>query len=236
VVIAFFAIRLGTASVFTAANPHASKPSETTLVSSADDDDSFFSHLLHNEVRVNSTGVNVPYQPFQIDLNTALQVVTVSGIYACIISALTVGFMLIVAKSMILIALILSMAASLGWTLLGFAIKPFGLITMIGFMFLLGILIFTLWTWDRIHFWSINLFVALSGLSVIPFLGTLVFTSVAFGWCILWSMAFVGIIDALDAPCTPLAQDDCGADFWVYLALLFSLIWTNLVIKVGGIL
>ena len=206
--IIFCAIRFGRVSVFT---NHPVSTTATIEPDNVDDADH--------------------YESFQIDYKTVIEIVGITGMYACILSTLTVGFMLILAKSLIQSALIFTMLAALAWACIGLAIEPYGLVATSGFCALCLTLAYTLWVWDRIPFAATNLHTALCAMRgssdiLLMGMGMLVVTV---GWCIVWSLAFIGIVDTMDA----YYQSNSGAHVLVYIVLVFSLWWTNVVIKVS---
>jgi len=174
---------------------------------------------------------------FTIDYKNVLAITFFAGFYACILSYISFGFMLILARSLIIIMLIFSILVSLAWGLIGLTADPYGVIALMGFAALLSTLGYTMYSWNRIPFAATNLYTALTAMRCtadITILGLLSLV-VAFGWCLLWSMAFIGIVnDHNDKDCD--TKDACQAHVSrnhipLYLLLLLSFHWTTMVIK-----
>jgi hypothetical protein len=214
--ILFCAVRFGSVTFFTKNRDSA----QATQISSPS-----------NGTLINDSASQQQYESFQIDYRTVVKIASIAGLYASILSTLTVGFMLILAKSLIQSALICTMLAELAWALLGLAIDPNGIITILGCCALALTLAYTLWVWELIPFAATNLYTALCALRgssdvLLLGMGMLVFT---IAWCLLWSIAFIGIVDTMDA----CFEADCGAPFYLYVGMVFSFCWTNIVITVS---
>jgi hypothetical protein len=115
--ILFCAVRFGSVTFFTKNRDSA----QATQISSPS-----------NGTLINDSASQQQYGSFQIDYRTVVKIASIAGLYASILSTLTVGFMLILAKSLIQSALICTMLAELAWALLGLAIDPNGIITILG--------------------------------------------------------------------------------------------------------
>mmetsp|Transcript_13595 Transcript_13595/g.37566 ORF Transcript_13595/g.37566 Transcript_13595/m.37566 type:complete len:1008 (-) Transcript_13595:126-3149(-) len=174
---------------------------------------------------------------FTIDYKNVLAITFFAGFYACILSYISFGFMLILARSLILIMLIFSILVSLAWGIIGLTADPYGIISVMGFAALLSTLGYTMYTWSRIPFAATNLYTALTAMRCtadITILGLLSLV-VAFGWCLLWSMAFIGIVNNFNhEECD--TKDACHAHVSrnhipLYLLFLLSFHWTTMVIK-----
>jgi len=180
---------------------------------------------------------------FTIDYKNVIALCGITGFYACIISMLTVGFMLIIAKSLIQTVLVFSVVLSLGWGVIGLSLGDHSVIPFLGFVALFLTLGYTIIVWDRIPFAATNLHTALCAMRCtadITLVG-LGFVVVTFLWCWTWCTAFIGVVDNINTiDCTgPDRNDDdyeCVKEanryhWWVYALLLFSFYWTNLVLK-----
>jgi hypothetical protein len=174
---------------------------------------------------------------FTIDYQNVIALVGISGFYACILAYITFGFMLILARSLIQITLIFSIVLALAWGLVGLVLDPYGMISVVAFAALLLTLGYTMFNWNRIPFAATNLYTALCAMRCtadITILG-LVSLITAFGWCIIWSMAFTGVVNSFNnVDCD--TQDKCqphvkSSHIPLYLLFLFSFHWTNGVIK-----
>ncbi|KAL7565983.1 hypothetical protein ACA910_011006 [Epithemia clementina (nom. ined.)] len=174
---------------------------------------------------------------FTIDYKNVLAITFFAGFYACVLSYISFGFMLILARSLILIMLIFSILVALAWGIIGLTLDPYGVISVMGFAALLSTLGYTMYSWHRIPFAATNLYTALTAMRCtadITILGLLSLV-VAFGWCLLWSMAFIGIVNAFnDNDCTN--KDYCRAHvntrhIPILVLLLISFHWTTMVMK-----
>lgn len=182
---------------------------------------------------------------FTIDYQNVLNLCGITGFYACVLSVLTVGFMLIIAKSLIQTVLVFSIVLSLAWGLIGASIPVHHFtIPIMGFIAFFVTVGYTIMVWDRIPFAATNLNTTLCALRstadiTIVGLGMLI---LAFAWCILWSTAFIGIVDTINTrDCGGIDDDDSycttqatHSHIMLYILLVTSFFWTNLVIKVGS--
>lgn len=174
---------------------------------------------------------------FTIDYRNAIALIGASGIYACVLSYLSFGFMLIMSRALIHVTLVFSILLSVAWGMLGLTIDPYGMISIMGFGALLLTLAYTIYNWQRVPFASTNLHTALCAMrctSDITILG-MAAIMVSFAWCILWSMAFIGSVDMYDpGKCTN--QRLCLFEvpmlrIGLYGFFIISFYWTNTVIK-----
>eukprot|EP00546_Thalassionema_frauenfeldii_P008208 CAMPEP_0178914638 /NCGR_PEP_ID=MMETSP0786-20121207/11545_1 /TAXON_ID=186022 /ORGANISM="Thalassionema frauenfeldii, Strain CCMP 1798" /LENGTH=586 /DNA_ID=CAMNT_0020587585 /DNA_START=198 /DNA_END=1958 /DNA_ORIENTATION=- len=209
-VVVLYAIRSGIFSVFSTYN---------------DDDDLSSSEQNDQDIIIATTADS--NASFHIDYQTVVELIIILGFYATILSILTMGFMLILARSLLQTALILTTVTAFGWGLIGLAMEPFYIIPMMGFGALLVTLAYSLWVWDRIPFAGINLYTALCGVRSTLFilLVGMLMSLVAFGWFIFWSMALIGVVDNFGY---------CIHDYYAiffYAFMIISLCWTHLVIK-----
>eukprot|EP00977_Amphora_coffeiformis_P020394 scaffold8210_cov175-Amphora_coffeaeformis.AAC.2 len=184
-----------------------------------------------------NTSTGVDSSLFTIDYKNVLALTFFTGLYACVLAYLSFGFMLIISRSLIQIMLIISIVVSLGWGLIGLSLDPYGLIADMGFGAFLVTLGYTMFSWNRIPFSATNLYTALCAMRCtadITILG-LMSLVVAFGWCLLWCTAFVGVVNSFNnSDCDK--NDKCSAHVSeghipILLLFLFSFHWTTMVIK-----
>jgi len=174
---------------------------------------------------------------FTFDYENVVSLVGITGFYACIFTYISFGFMLILARALIQVMLVFSILMSLAWGIIGLTLDPYGVISVMGFAALLLTLGYTMYNWNRIPFAATNLHTALSAIRCTADITILCVISllVAFGWCMVWSTAFVGIVNAINAAeCNQ--KDACEPHLTLrhtplYLLLLFSFYWTHLVIR-----
>lgn len=174
---------------------------------------------------------------FTIDYKNVIALSSIAGIYSCVLTYISFGFMLILSRSLIQVMLVFSILVSLAWGVIGLTLDPYGVISLMGFAALLLTLGYTMYNWNRIPFAATNLYTALSAMRCtadITLLG-LMGLLVSFGWCMIWTMAFVGIVNSFNNmecdeknKCHPHVAT---VDLPIYLVLLLSFYWTNMVIK-----
>jgi hypothetical protein len=175
--------------------------------------------------------------PFSIDKKNIFKLFTISGIYACVTSYLSIGFMLIVARSLIPIMLVFTILLALCWGVFGLTVFPYGFISFFGFSFLILSLGYALVCWNRIPFCSTNLYTAICALRhttgiLLVGIGSL---WISFLWCLVWAIAVMGIFN-MDNSVDCQLQSDCEAQVagdhtWELAILIVSFYWTNMVIK-----
>jgi hypothetical protein len=208
----------------------------TTTASTSSSTSTTFSHS-NLTLSLDETPLQVAAS-FAIDYQNVITVFCVSGIYACVLSYLSFGFMLIIARSLIQITLIFSVLLALLWGLCGMTLlDPYKVITIMGFSAFLLALGYTVYNWNSIPFAATNLNTALCAMRctadiILLGMGTLV---VAFLWCLIWSVAVIGLINSGNS-------DEClqggmcdphmvNRNIPSYILLLISFCWTNMVIK-----
>jgi len=174
---------------------------------------------------------------FMFDYQNVVELVVVTGFYACILTYISFGFMLILAKALIQLMLVFSVLLALAWGLIGLSLDPYGVISIIGFAALLLTLGYAMYNWNQIPFAATNLYTALCAMRCtadITILG-LASLAVAFAWSVVWSIAFVGLANALNHMECENANACDPHVVWRYsplfLLLLLSFHWTNTVIK-----
>lgn len=163
-----------------------------------------------------------------IDYRNVIVLCVINSLYASILSAITIGFMLILARSLIQVSLVFSVIMSAAWAIVGWALTPNNVVPLLGIVFLILSLGYTVIVWDRIPFAATNLNTGLCAMRCtadIIFLGIGMLV-VAFAWCVLWAVAFVGLHEAMNV-----GEVEAAGTTFVYIALLLSFFWTNEVIK-----
>lgn len=186
----------------------------------------------------NNTSVATSYT-FTIDYKHITAIVTIAGFYACILTYVSFGFMMILARALIQIILIFSVLLALAWGVIGLTLDPYGFISIMGFLSLLLTLGYSIASWNRIPFAATNLHTAACAMRCTTDITILALLSllVAFAWCIIWTTAFVGIVNNFNrAECNHSIVVDCQphinyGHIPLYIVLLISFHWTNTVIK-----
>ena len=208
------------------------------LSSQTADDDSALTKFVNDNVK-GAQHISHVATSFVLNYRTVMSIVGITGFYACMISLVTVGFMLIIAKSLIETALIFCILLSLAWGVIGYVVEPqHYLVPTMGFVALFLFMGYTMLVWDRIPFSAANLNTALCAMrstADITLLG-MTMLAVAFAWCLVWCMAFIGLVDELDE-CEPgnmLCRHESGhGHVFIILFFIFSFCWTNMVINVS---
>eukprot|EP00980_Cylindrotheca_fusiformis_P018400 scaffold6052_cov118-Cylindrotheca_fusiformis.AAC.13 len=177
---------------------------------------------------------------FRIDYRNVISIFSISGVYAIVTSYLIFGFMLSVARSVIPIVLIFTVVFCLCWGVFGLTVLPHCSIAILGFATFLMASIYTVRSWNRIPFCSMNLYTALRALRdtrgiLCVGIGSLFVT---FMWLLIWCIALIGIFNTSNAKECRQSMIDCRThlvlehDRYLQLAILiFSLFWTCIVIK-----
>ena len=186
---------------------------------------------------------------FTLDYQNVVALVGITGFYSCVLAYISFGCMLILARALIHVMLVFSILVALAWGVIGLTLDPYGAISVLGFVALLLALGHTIFNWNRIPFAATNLHVALCGIRCTADLTLLGVASlaIAFGWCITWSMALVGLVNALnslnchnknDPDQNPQTKWEERCDPYMelrhvplYVFLVISFVWTNAVIK-----
>ena len=209
------------------------------LSSQNSDDDSALSQFVSDNVKNTTTHqISQAARSFVLNYRTVMSIVGITGFYACILSLVTVGFMLIIAKSLIETALIFCILLLLAWGVVGVSVEPHHyLVPSMGFVALFLLIGYTVVVWDRIPFSSANLNTALNAMrssADITLLGMFMLL-VSFSWCLVWCMAFIGIVDTLNE-CEPgdmSCRNQRHGHVFLVIMFFFSFYWTNVVITVS---
>ena len=139
------------------------------------------------------------WSKIQVDYRNALQICCITGLYAAALTSLTIGFMMILAKSLIQTALIFTILICFAWGTVGIVLSPYSFVPILGFIALGLSLGYAVVIWDAIPFWACNLCTALTGVRCVAdtlLLGFIMLV-VTFFWCIIWGFAFIGTYDNL---------------------------------------
>jgi hypothetical protein len=177
---------------------------------------------------------------FSIDYQNVIKLLCASGMYACVISYLTFGFMLIVARSLIQIILVFSVILALAWGICGTVFSdPDGFIALMGFSALILSLWYAVYSSHRIPFASTNLYAAMCAMRCTADIILLAAATllISFLWCLVWTIALMGVVNtgnSNDCIQTDECQTHIKTNHWnvpTYILFLFSFYWTNMVIK-----
>ena len=165
-----------------------------------------------------------------IDYINVIQLAFIACGYAVLCSLLTLGFMVMLSKNLLQVALVFTILASVAWTAIGLYLKSHWLISMMGMAFMVWSCVYTLVSWDRIPFAATNLSVALMGMRStldILLLGMCIVTSM-FLYTVMWLCAAIGTYDYI-------SDEESLSNDWLSVIVVlfgFSYVWTFQVIKV----
>ena len=167
------------------------------------------------------------WSKIQVDYRNALQICCITGLYAAALTSLTIGFMMILSKSLIQTALIFTILICFAWGTVGIVLSPYSFVPVLGFIALALSLGYAVVIWDAIPFWACNLSTALTGVRCVAdtlLLGFIMLV-LTFFWCIIWGFAFIGTYDNLShgsetMPWLP------GTNGLVLSLLVVSMFWT----------
>mmetsp|Transcript_6503 Transcript_6503/g.14722 ORF Transcript_6503/g.14722 Transcript_6503/m.14722 type:complete len:765 (-) Transcript_6503:182-2476(-) len=175
--------------------------------------------------------VNMPQDRMvsHIDYLNVIQLACIASGYAVLCSLLTLGFMVMLSKNLLHVALVFTMLASVSWTVIGLSLKSHWVISMMGLAFMVWSCVYTLVSWDRIPFAATNLSVALMGMRStldILLLGMCIVTSM-FLYTVMWLCAAIGTYDYI-------SDEEGVSNDWLGVIVVlfgFSYVWTFQVIK-----
>jgi Plasma-membrane choline transporter len=172
-------------------------------------------------------------EPFLIDYQNSLALLSVSGFFALVLAYVAFGLILVLSRAVIQIMLIFSVILALAWGVIGLSLDPYGAISVLGFAVLLQTLGYAIYHWQRVPFAATNLNTALSALRCTTDIAFLGFGCllVSFAWIMTWSVAFIGIVNSLSRTGLGHNQHLELEHISVCILMLFSFHWTNTVIK-----
>jgi len=150
-----------------------------------------------NTVEIITDTISDGWFKIQVDYRNALQICCITGLYAAALTSLTIGFMMILAKSLIQTALIFTILVCFAWGTIGTVLSPYSFVPILGFIALALSLGYSVVVWDSIPFHATNLSTALTGVRCVAdtlLLGFIMLV-VTFFWCIIWGFAFIGTYD-----------------------------------------
>ena len=149
-----------------------------------------------------------------------------SGVFAMVVSGLTLLLMTSIADKIVQIALILSITFSFVWGTLGIGLSPKKIIPIIGIVSLTLSVAYAFMVWDRIPFAAANLHTGLSGILANPgavFI-SFVFQVLALGWSIYYIFVGGGVYDAIQVG--DFDESFEGIEYVYYVLLGISYYWT----------
>lgn len=149
-----------------------------------------------------------------------------SGVFAIIISTLTLILMMAVAKKIVQIALIMTITLSFAWGTIGIGLSPRKVVPATGIIALALSVAYAIVVWDRCKFHGANLYASLTGIRANP--GAVIIAFVVQFLSLVWSLYFffvaVGVYDAVETGDIQLPSHT--AKILIYCALGVSYYWT----------
>ena len=165
-----------------------------------------------------------------IDYLNVIQLAVIASGNAVLCSLLTLGFMVMLSKNLLHVALVFTILSSVTWTVTALSLNSHWVISIMGFAFMVWSCVYSLVSWDRIPFAATNLSVALMGMRStldILLLGICIVTSM-FLYTVMWLCAAIGTYDYISD------EEDVSNEWLGVIVILFgfSYVWTFQVIKV----
>jgi hypothetical protein len=149
-----------------------------------------------------------------------------SGVFAMVVSGLTLLVMTSIAKKIVQVALILSITFSFLWGTMGIGLSPKKIVPITGIVALTLSVAYAFIVWDRIPFAAANLHAGLSGILANPgaVLVSFVFQVLALGWSIYYIFVGGGVYDAIQVG--DIDETYEGIEYVYYVMLGISYYWT----------
>mmetsp|Transcript_6360 Transcript_6360/g.9241 ORF Transcript_6360/g.9241 Transcript_6360/m.9241 type:complete len:1092 (+) Transcript_6360:98-3373(+) len=144
-----------------------------------------------------SASHSVWQEDIHVDYRNAIYLSCIAGLYATSLSALVIGMMMILSKSLIQSALCFTVLLCFAWGTIGIALSPYNFIPVLGIIALALSGGYTVVVWDRIPFAETNLSTALCAMRCTADIILIAFgmMMVAFIWTIGWTFALLGVYD-----------------------------------------
>lgn len=149
-----------------------------------------------------------------------------SGVFAMVISGLTLLLMTTIANKIVQVALILSISFSFVWGTMGIGLSPKKIVPIAGIIALALSVAYAFIVWDRIPFAAANLNAGLSGILANPgaVIVSFVFQVLALGWSVYYIFVGGGVYDAIQYG--EIDESFEGAGYVYYCLLGVSYYWT----------
>jgi len=149
-----------------------------------------------------------------------------SGIFAMVVSGLTLLLMATIANKIVQIAIILSITFSFVWGTMGVGLSPRKIVPITGIVALALSVAYAFIVWDRIPFAAANLNSALSGILANPgaIFVSFIFQVLSLGWSVYYIFVGGGVYDAIQEG--DIDESFEGAGYVYYVLLGISYYWT----------
>ncbi len=149
-----------------------------------------------------------------------------SGVFAMVVSGLTLLLMTSIANKIVQIALILSITFSFVWGTMGIGLTPNNIVPITGIVALTLSVAYAFIVWDRIPFAAANLHAGLSGILANPgaVFVSFVFQVLALGWSVYYIFVAGGVYDAFQLG--EIRFDNPAVEYIYFGLLAVSYYWT----------
>ena len=168
----------------------------------------------------------------KLHYHNIVNMASICGVFAIIVSALALAFMMVMSRRLVYVALVLSIGVSFAWGTIGIGISPQSFVPITGIITLLLSVGYMFVVWERIPFASANLTTAVTGVrDNLGLVGIAFFFQFMALVCSIWySFAYVGLHDAMNS-----ADYDTSdrAKIVVHVLFLVSYYWTFQVLRVS---
>ncbi len=168
-----------------------------------------------------------------LDYRNIMKIAITCGVFAIVVSALTLAFMMAMSRRLVYVALVLSIGVSFAWGTIGIGINPKSFVPITGIITLMLTVGYMFVVWDRIPFASANLTTALTGvrdnLSLVGVAFLFQFLTLIF--IIFYSFTFVGLHNATHTG--ELAEISDRSMICLNGLLWMSFYWTFQVLRVS---
>jgi uncharacterized membrane protein YwzB len=169
----------------------------------------------------------------KLHYHNIVNMASICGVFATIVSALALAFMMVMSRRLVYVALVLSIGVSFAWGTIGIGISPQSFVPITGIITLLLSVGYMFVVWERIPFASANLTTAVTGVrDNLGLVGIAFFFQFMALVCSIWySFAYVGLHDAMNS-----AEYDTSdrAKIVVHVLFLVSYYWTFQVLRVSS--
>lgn len=169
----------------------------------------------------------------KLHYHNIVNMASICGVFAIIVSALALAFMMVMSRRLVYVALVLSIGVSFAWGTIGIGISPQSFVPITGIITLLLSVGYMFVVWERIPFASANLTTAVTGVrDNLGLVGIAFFFQFMALVCSIWySFAYVGLHDAMNS-----AEYDTSdrAKIVVHVLFLVSYYWTFQVLRVSS--
>jgi len=180
----------------------------------------------HEALRIHDESVEESASSVTFIFTNLIYLAGLCGVFAMVISGLTLLLMTSTADKIVQIALILSITFSFVWGTMGIGLSPKKIVPIMGIIALTLSVAYAFIVWDRIPFAAANLNAALSGILANPgaVFVSFIFQVLALGWSIYYIFVGAGVYDAIEVGDIDESFQNAGYVYFVLLGI--SYYWT----------